>query len=182
VTAFHCRLAHWWHRVSGAAVLAILVALAAPAAAQTFSESFTGLGANSKDPIQIDARELEVRDKEHVAIFKGDVNVRQKNALLKAQHLKVFYTGGAGAAGQDISRIEAGGKVYVSSGDQVATGDKAVFDMKAEMLTVTGNVVLSKGPNVIQGEKLEIDLKTGQATFRSPSRIRMLIQPKSLGN
>ncbi|MCW2309654.1 LptA/OstA family protein [Rhodobium gokarnense] len=158
--------------------------LAAPAArAQTFTESFTGLGVNSNDPIQIEARELEVRDKERVAIFRGDVNVRQQNAVLKAQNLKVFYTGGAGAKGgaQDISKLEAGGKVYVSSGDQVATGDKAVFDLKAEQLTVTGNVVLSKGPNVIQGEILEIDMKTGQAKFRSPSRIRMLIQPKSLG-
>lgn len=163
-------------------VLAILALSIAGAQAQTFSDSFTGLGANSKDPIQIEARELEVRDKDRVAIFKGDVNVRQKNAVLKAQHLKVFYTGGAGGANQDISRLEAGGKVYVSSGDQVATGDKAVFDMKAERLTVTGNVVLSKGSNVIQGEKLEIDLKTGKAKFRSPSRIRMLIQPKSLGN
>ncbi len=158
------------------------LALTVPASAQTFSDSFTGLGANSKDPIQIEARELEVRDKERVAIFKGDVNVRQKNAVLKAQHLKVYYVGGAGAASQDISRLEAGGKVYVSSGDQVATGDRAVFDMKAERLTVTGNVVLSKGTNVIQGEKLEIDLKTGKARFRSPSRVRMLIQPKSLGN
>ena len=163
-------------------VLVSLGALTVAASAQTFSDSFTGLGANSKDPIQIDARELEVRDKERVAIFKGDVNVRQNNALLKAQRIKVFYTGGAGAGAQDISRIEAGGKVFVSSGDQVATGDRAVFDMKKEQLTVTGKVVLSRGANVIEGERLEIDLKTGKARFRSPSRIRMLIQPKSLGN
>lgn len=165
-----------------AAVLALAatVMVGAGARAQTFEESFAGLGANSKDPIQIEANELEVRDKDRVAILKGNVNVRQKNAVLKAQTIKVFYEGKAGSGNQDISRLVAGGKVVVTSGDQTATGDAAEFDMKAQRLVMTGQVVLSKGNNVVTGERLEINLKTGEARFRGTSRVRMLIEPKSL--
>ncbi len=161
--------------------LALMVAGTAGSQAQTFQESFAGLGANAKDPIQIEADELEVRDKENVAILKGNVNVRQKNAVLKAQTIRVYYEGRPGTQNQDISRLVAGGRVVVTSGDQTATGDAAEFDMRAQKLIMTGHeVVLSKGNNVVTGQRLEIDLKTGEAKFRGKSRVRMLIEPKSL--
>ncbi|KPL53161.1 hypothetical protein ABB55_13840 [Prosthecomicrobium hirschii] len=81
-------------------VLTVLLALAlAPAAlapadalAQgSMSEAFKGFGANRKDPIQIEADSLEVRDKESVALFSGNVLVRQSQTVMKAARLKVFY-------------------------------------------------------------------------------------------
>ncbi|PLX37929.1 MAG: lipopolysaccharide transport periplasmic protein LptA [Hyphomicrobiales bacterium] len=163
------------------ALAAGAIGLAAGAAsAQTFQDSFAGLGANGNDPIQIEANELEVRDKEQVAILKGNVHVRQKNAVLKAERIRIYYDGRPGAGNQDISRLVAGGTVVVTSGDQTATGETAEFDMKAQRLVMTGSVVLSKGANVVTGERLEINLKTGEARFRGTSRVRMLIEPKSL--
>jgi len=75
-------------------VLTVLLALAlAPAAlapadalAQgSMSEAFKGFGANRKDPIQIEADSLEVRDKESVALFSGNVLVRQSQTVMKAR-------------------------------------------------------------------------------------------------
>ena len=58
---------------------------------------------NQDQPIQIDAATLEVRDKEKMATFAGDVQVVQGDTTIKCQKLVVFYgpePGTAAAAAQ----------------------------------------------------------------------------------
>src|SRR5690606_19540047 len=99
-----------------------------------------------------EADRLEVRDPEKLAIYSGNVTVRQGETVMEAPELRVFYTGEAtesGAPGSQVSRIEAASKVVVRSGDQTASGDRAVLDMAKDLITMTGNVVLTQGPNVV---------------------------------
>jgi lipopolysaccharide export system protein LptA len=49
------------------------------------------LNENQDQPIQIDAATLEVRDKEKMATFAGDVQVVQGDTTIKCQKLVVFY-------------------------------------------------------------------------------------------
>jgi lipopolysaccharide export system protein LptA len=61
------------------------------------------LNDNQDQPIQIDAATLEVRDKEKIATFAGDVQVVQGDTTIKCQKLVVFYgpePGTAAAASQ----------------------------------------------------------------------------------
>jgi lipopolysaccharide export system protein LptA len=61
------------------------------------------LNDNQDQPIQIDAATLEVRDKEKMATFAGDVQVVQGDTTIKCQKLVVFYgpePGSAAAAAQ----------------------------------------------------------------------------------
>ena len=169
------------------AVLAVIasVPLVTPASAQTFSDSFAGFGSNSKEPIQIEAKELNVQDKDHTAVFVGDVVVRQGDATLKTQRLKIFYAGSAagGPVQSRISKMEASGTVLISSKDQTATGDQATFDMDRERLVLSGKeVVLSQGPNVVVGSLLTVNLKTGKVDLEAPQkgRVKVLITPNSL--
>src|SRR5215467_8466225 len=53
---------------------------------------------NQDQPIQIDAATLEVRDKEKMATFAGDVQVVQGDTTIKCQKLVVFYGPEPGAA------------------------------------------------------------------------------------
>ncbi|MBD8878439.1 lipopolysaccharide transport periplasmic protein LptA [Roseibium polysiphoniae] len=163
-----------------------LCALTGYSAAQTFSDAFAGFGSNDKEPIQIEAEELEVEDKTNSATFKGDVVVTQGETQLKTQKLRVFYDGSAsGTTQQKISRLEAAGRVYISAKDQTATGDEASFDMKREVMVMTGDeVVLSQGPNVVVGNRLTVNLKTGKADLQAQKsgRVKVLIQPNSLDN
>lgn len=178
-----------------AAALTLLVA--APAAAQQTKSSFNGLKISGDQPIQIESDKLEVRDTDGVAIFTGNVNVVQGETLMKAGRMTVYYarTEGAptaAAAGQgsgNIDKLEVDGKVYVKSATQVATADKATFDMKTEILVMTGNeVVLTDGPNVIVGCRLTIRMGNGEATLDGcgkggqqdkGGRVKMLLQPKA---
>ena len=165
---------------------ALMAGALLPAGAQTFSDAFAGFGSNDKEPIQIEAETLEVADKSNSATFTGNVVVSQGEARLKTQHLVVHYAGSAtGNVQQSISRLEATGRVFISSKDQTATGDEASFDMDRQLMVMTGReVVLSQGENVVVGNKLTVNLKTGKADLQAPTsgRVKVLIQPRNLEN
>jgi lipopolysaccharide export system protein LptA len=159
--------------------LAILALLPRAAQAQDFGAAFAGFDTGSDEPIQIEADRLEVRDPEKLAIYTGNVKVRQGETLLEAPELRVFYTGEAtaqGAPGSKVGRIEASPSVTVSSDDQTASGSRAVLDMTQDLITMSGNVVLTQGPNVVRGERLVVNLRTKQGRMEG-GRVQTLITP-----
>jgi lipopolysaccharide export system protein LptA len=154
------------------------------------------LNDNQDQPIQIDAATLEVRDKEKMATFAGDVQVVQGDTTIKCQKLVVYYgpepgtaaaaaqakrqqqqpqpqsqqpqpTGGLPARQQDIRRIEALGGVTVISKDQTASGDRGVYDLKTKTITLVHNVTVAQGKNVLHGERVVVDTVSGNAHFDS---------------
>ena len=154
-------------------------------------------GGQDKDqPVQIEAASLEVRDKNKMATFSGDVQVVQGDTTMKCQKLVVFYGQEVGIAqkdagtaqnpppdvkpgtkptaapagpkgAQNIRRIEARGGVTVITKDQNASGDLGVYDLIAKTITLTGNVVVSQGQNVIHGERVVVDTVSGNARVES---------------
>jgi len=186
---------HWLPR------WALLLALAAPAhaAAQNTHAAASGpapgpapgllQGQASDQPVQIEAKTLEVHDKTKTATFSGDVKVVQGDTTMHCQSLIVFYgqeigiggdkqpaTTGSTAAkpasgmpqgAQNIRRIEARGGVTVITKDQNASGELGVYDMQSKTITLSGNVVVSQGQNVIHGERVVVDTVTGNARVES---------------
>ncbi|EJF89553.1 lipopolysaccharide transport periplasmic protein LptA [Bartonella vinsonii subsp. arupensis OK-94-513] len=134
---------------------------------------------NDKEPVELYANSLEIRDKEGIALFNGDVSVIQGKRLLRTAKLVIYYDKAHKDASQDqgdtkaspawfgstgIKKMEALGKVYIKNATQIATGDKGVFDGKSKIMRLTGNnVVLTDGDNVATGCKLTADMKSGKA-------------------
>jgi len=166
----------------------------AAAGAATAGQAADAASENQDQPIQIESATLEVRDRDKMATFSGDVTVIQGDTTIKCQTLVVFYGGRSGgrqtvAAGnsaaangshaqlqrtsvmpqgqQDIRRIEARGGVTVISKDQNASGDLGVYDLKKKTVTLTGNVVVSQGKNVLHGDRVVVDTVTGNAHLDS---------------
>jgi len=184
-----------------AALFASLIFAASVSAQQGLGESFTGLQINGDQPISIESNQLDVDDNKAVATFTGNVQVSQGETELRTGKLVVSYTKAQeGASGgktgtsalpggsSQIERLEASEKVYVKSADQVATAEKATFDMKSEVVVMTGNVVLSQGQNVAEGCRLTIQMQTGLARLESTNcgdgdsggsggRVRMMLTP-----
>src|SRR5208282_3553911 len=74
-----------------------------------------------------------------------------------------------------------GGKVVVTStkDQQEATGDDALYDVKAQLITMTGKeVILTQKKNKVKGKKLVIDLATGKATVFS-DRVRAVFEQET---
>lgn len=188
------------------ATMAAALLLSASAGAQGPSPGPAGAGTgaqNQDQPVQIDAKSLEVRDKQKTATFSGDVRVVQGDTTMRCKTLVVFYgeeigiggdkplvraktTTGAVPGGQNIRRIEARGDVTVTSRDQNASGDLGVYDLHSKTITLTGNVVVSQGKNVIHGERVIVDTVTGNARVEAApganqGRVRALIIPNNDG-
>ncbi|MEP5758411.1 MAG: LptA/OstA family protein [Litoreibacter sp.] len=151
-------------------ILLLPMAMAEIANAQATGDAFSGFRSDNNAPIQIEADSLEVRDVEKRAVFKGNVDVRQGVTTMKTARLDVFYDGSVSPGGvggnQGISRIEAKGKVIVTSGNNTATGGQAVFNMKTQIVVLSGGrVVLTQCNNVIVGKKLTVNLTNNKASL-----------------
>ena len=145
-----------------------------------------GFSQNKDKPIQIEAQQLDVRDKDKVAIFSGNVVVVQGDTTMKCKTLHVFYDQdeGKGTAPkstmkaaqpgpggkQSIKRLEARGGVIVIQKEQTATGETGIFEMKTNTVTLVGGaqgVVVTQGTNVLRGDRLIVDLATSAARVES---------------
>ena len=178
--------------------LALVCAMASGAMAQApgkgVPNAVQGFSKNRDKPVNIEAASLEVRDKDRIATFSGNVHVVQGDTTMRCKVLVVHYdsnqpgalksaTPGAGGS-QQISRLEAKGGVIVTQQDQTATGDTGLFDMKSNTITLLGNVVVSQGGNVVRGERLVVDMTTGVSKVdagESKGPVRMLIEQNKDG-
>jgi lipopolysaccharide export system protein LptA len=181
------------------AVVVVLMLLAMPSAALAQAggppNALQGFSQNRDQPVKIDAASLEVRDKNKLATFSGNVQVVQGDTTLRCRTLAVFYDtadGGSaltsakpGPGGQSrIRRLEARGDVIVTQKDQVATGETGLFDMASNTVTLSGNVVVKQGQNVLRGERLVVDLTSGtsrvEAGKSTNGRVQGLFLPSSV--
>jgi lipopolysaccharide export system protein LptA len=153
-----------------------------------------GFSQNRDQPIQIEAASLEMRDKKKEATFAGNVKVVQGDTTMTSKILVVFYDQAAAApatppaanakaaktapmqaatpgpgGSSSIRRLEAKGNVVVTQKDQVVTGETAIFDTKANLMTMTGGVVLTQCKNVLKGDRLKVDMTTGVSRVESDS-------------
>ncbi|MBR1249015.1 LPS ABC transporter substrate-binding protein LptA [Bradyrhizobium sp. AUGA SZCCT0169] len=163
-----------------------------------------GFSQNRDQPIQIEAASLEMRDKQKEATFAGNVKVVQGDTTMTSKTLVVFYDSGPAApapaaakgsksapmqaaspgpgGSSSIRRLEAKGKVVVTQKDQVVTGETAIFDTRANLITMTGGVVLTQCKNVLQGDRLKVDMTTGVSRVESDSgQVRGLFDQGSQG-
>jgi lipopolysaccharide export system protein LptA len=190
-------------RAVAAALLLISVAgeVRAQGSVQGVPNAMQGFTQNRDQPIQIEAARLEMRDKKKEATFSGKVKVVQGDTTMTSKTLVVFYeSSGDGAApppanakgaksaasmqsatpgpggASSIKRLEARGSVVVTQKDQVVTGETAVFDTKANLITMLGGVVLTKCKNVVRGDRLFVDMTTGVSRVESDSgRVQALL-------
>ncbi|HUI98524.1 MAG TPA: LptA/OstA family protein [Xanthobacteraceae bacterium] len=141
-----------------------------------------GFTQNRNEPVKITSVSLDVRDRNKMATFAGNVQLVQGDTTLRCKTLVVYYDGddasrppgssaplpGAGGNSQ-IRRMEAKGDVVVTQKDQTATGDSAIFDAKDNTVRLYppsgGTVVVSQGPNVVRGPRLVVHLDTGVSHF-----------------
>lgn len=180
----------WRELVAVTVVAAALCASGASAQKnQGPPNALQGFSQNRDEPVKIRAGALEVREKEKVATFSGDVHVVQGDTEMRSKILIVFYeeeTGTRSVKAADpgpggdkqIRRIEAKGSVVVTQKDQTATGEAANFNMRENTVMLIGNVVVTRGADVLRGQRLVVDLTNGVSKM-DQGRVEALIQSGS---
>jgi lipopolysaccharide export system protein LptA len=165
-----------WRELAVATAMAAAVAICGPEATaqknQGPQNALQGFSQNRDQPVKIQAASLEVREKDKMATFSGNVHVLNGDTELRCKSLVVFYdedTGGQNLKAADpgpsgersIKRIEAKGNVIVVQKDQNATGDAAIFNMRENTVTLTGNVIVTRAQDILRGQRLTVDLTNG---------------------
>jgi lipopolysaccharide export system protein LptA len=199
----------FFSRSFAAAALALALVASGDAHAQGamsgVPNAMQGFSQNRDQPIQIEAASLEMRDKKKEATFAGNVKVVQGDTTMTSKSLVVFYDSGPAPAtpapaapkgsksgpmqsaspgpggSSSIRRLEARGSVVVTQKDQVVTGDTAIFDTRANLITMAGGVVLTQCKNVLKGDRLKVDMTTGVSRVESDSKVHVLIEQSAQG-
>lgn len=150
------------------------VMLPVSVAAQGAQIAFGGLSYDGSEPVEVTADTLRVDQDGGTAVFSGSVVVIQGELRLAAEEVKVEYeTNDSGGQG-DIDQMVATGDVVLTSGEDAAEGQSAVYRVSDGTITMTGDVLLTQGPSTLAGQKLVLDLEAGTGTMEG--RVRTILQ------
>lgn len=141
-------------RIAIAASLFFTVGLAGwqQLSAQSFS------GHNSNSPVDYAADRIELQDRQDRVVLSGNVDIRQDRLRLRAARTIVAFTD---QGSLQIQRITATGGVRVTRGNEVATGDVAVYDFNRRIITMVGGASLKRDGDTLYGNRFVIDLNSG---------------------
>jgi len=130
---------------------------------------------NKDQPIQIVSDRMDAYNEKRMVVFSGNAVATQGARTISAERLTLYYRddqkksgrGGHDAASSsppksegtgNLDRVEAKGRVTITEGERVVTGEEALFEQDAQKITMTGSAVLREGDNIIQGDRIVVFL------------------------
>jgi len=156
-------------------VVAVIVALFSNSAfAQGAQVPFVGLPKGESQTVEVAADGLEIDQASNSAVFIGNVVIGLGDLRLAADRVEVIYATGDGAAIGAIRGLRALGNVVLTSGNEAAEADSAIYEIEEGNVLMEGNVILTQGPNALSGQVLRIDLNAGTAIMEG--RVQTIFQ------
>ena len=81
---------------------------------------------------------------------------------------------------QRIIKLIALGKVKFTRMGEIATGEKAIYDLEKDIIVIKGNVSLQKDKNIMVGESLIINISTGLSKLSgADNKVKMKYNTKN---
>lgn len=94
------------------------------------------------------------RDSSVSAIGKAFARQTADDQDIRADRLTADFD-----AQNNLKTITAKGSITMTAGEDIITGDNALYDARNQTAEVTGeNVTLTRGPNILTGDKVTVDL------------------------
>lgn len=121
-------------------------------------------GALAQSQTKVTGDTFVIDEAKGAATFTGNVEIVRKGLQVWAQKVVIEY--GAGGP-EDVQTFVATGRVRLKTKDQDATGERAVFDPKTNMLHMTGNVVVVNATGTLAGPELTVNLTDNSTVFNS---------------
>ncbi|AXE65756.1 OstA family protein [Hyphomonas polymorpha PS728] len=159
-------------------VLGLLMGV--PAHAQISSEG---------GPIYINSERTESLERERKVLLVGNVDIRQGTARLRADTVTILFTGepapgastqGVAAGFGQVQSIVAEGNVYYVTPELKAKGDRGIYELATDTITMTGNVALMRDRDVAEGQRLKMEIGNRRTTLEGGGgRTRMVIDPET---
>lgn len=117
-----------------------------------------------RGPVQVTADDFVVNQGAAEATFSGNVLVVRADLRVWADKVLIEYEDSDLTA---IRNMIATGNVRLKTDTQDATGDRATFDPRSQLLRLTGNVEVVNASGTVTGPELLVDLENDTTTFSS---------------
>lgn len=112
---------------------------------------------------------LEYWEGRALAIARGDAVALHEDKRVAANVLSAHLAEDKKTGQNRVRQIDAFEKVNVSDPQQVATGDKGIYNLDSDLATLLGNVRITHGDDHLEGEYGEVNLKTNVSRILSAS-------------
>lgn len=120
---------------------------------------------------------LEYWQLKQLAVARGGAEARNGDRKIRADIISAYVESTDGGK-MELNRIEAIGDVRITTPDESASGDEAVYDARTGLATLCGNVEVRRGPSVLKGKCAEVNLNTGVSRLiGGGGSVEGLVQP-----
>ncbi|MBE0500243.1 MAG: lipopolysaccharide transport periplasmic protein LptA [Desulfuromonadales bacterium] len=145
-----------------------------------FAGSALAADPRSLDEIRVVADRMEAEAVGNKATFSGDVKASQKDIVIYAQSLTLFYSRGDDQKEQGIDRVELEGEVRILQKDRIATADKGLYLNLERKIILSGHAQVHQAGNIVKGDEIVyfIDEERSIVSSDPDSRVNVLIKPK----
>ena len=127
-------------------------------------------------PTVITSNSLEFDYKEFIALFEGNVRVKDPQFTLTADKMLVYFENT-----NDVKRVDAIGRVVLTSGDMRATCSRASYTAANGLVKVWSDPgdplpVVTKGENKITGKNISVWLN--EQIVKVESEVELISKPE----
>lgn len=122
---------------------------------------------------------LEWYDQKQMGVARGDALAVREGPAPKSIRGDVLIAEVAktGDQASHISKVDAHGNVVLTSQDEIAHGDAAVYNLETGIATLTGHVSLTRGDNELRGQYGIVDTNRNVARLLSAPPAAQLTGP-----
>jgi len=106
------------------------------------------------------AQNLEYWEIKRLAVARGGATAVNGDRKISADVISAYIDSGNDSK-TELSRVEAIGGVQISTPEESARGNEAVYDAKSGIAQLCGDVEIRRGPNVLKGRCAEVNFNTG---------------------
>jgi len=130
------------------------------------------LGGN--EPTYIDAKSLTLKSKERKFFYNGGVIVKKGEMTMTCDSMDGNYT-----EKNELDVVTGRKNVVIIRGDAMrATGDKAVYDAKTAIITLTGNPEVTEGESQLLADVVKIYVNEDKSEAEGNVKMK-LVQKKT---
>ncbi|MEY4065091.1 MAG: hypothetical protein RIR26_1299 [Pseudomonadota bacterium] len=137
-----------------------------------------GLEHNSAAPVNYSAQSLEGSLTQGRILLKGDVEIQQADAVMKAEVAEIFSSKGSSAPQRAVAkgRVSMFKSATAQSAELRAVANELEYFMSNRKVILKGKPKIWRGRELLQGEVIEVFLETSEIKVRGA---RGVMEPSS---
>ncbi len=143
------------------AFLLILIILPSYLLSDNTDGGFGSIANDRNEPISFSSNTLSFNQETGTSEMKGSVSIIQGNTVLSSDYAEVSFN----VDTNELERFYASGNVVLKSGNDIATGNEAIYNFIEGQLTFLGEVHFSQSGSTVKADKAVINTETGSASM-----------------